>query len=260
MREYNSLTRILVAAFLLLACNVYDGHAATQRPIIKVAIGMPADQLQADSTYPFTATTLNVQATGEAIPPTGGRPVHDWVITQPYDLVYVYAGRELKADNLGGSNYLVAISCASEAKPIVDHVQITFQNRALTLDEALVEAKKLDDWFLMAGFHLRSPNGPDPGRLAVPFYVEDQERLAPKFAHPITDYKGVRAAFLDPQAKVISVMPFDLETDDAYASLEIVNARRRREGTDGNRDESVADEEREYFLNLSISARPTNRY
>ena len=91
----------------------------------------------------------------------------------------------------------------------------------------------------------------------APFHIEGQERSAPQDDHPIISYQDMRTAFLDQKAKIIEVTPFELETGDAYASLHVTNARRRRGGEDAIRNEGNAPSEREYFLDLYISARPS---
>jgi len=186
--------------------------------------------------------------------------LHNWVITGPYNLVLDYKDHELKKDDIGGDNYLLAITTAPVLQKIVDHIQITFQNRALTLDEALVEAKKLNDWFVAAGFHPLSLSDPDPGKIVEPFHIESQERSAARYNSAITSYRQAHTAFLDPNARIIEMIPFVLETDDAGVGLHVVNARRQRENVGADKDESSTVTERTYFLNLSMSARPADRY
>ena len=253
--------RSLFAVPLMLVLIPGDGCGMIPRPTIKVSIGMTVEQLRAGSTYPFKAEAPGVLASpSQKVPYPVAPPLHDWVINEPYDLVYLYKGRSLREGNLGGDNYLLAITTGSETKKIIDHIQITFQNKALTLDEALSVAKRLNDWFVAAGFHPRSAMDHEMGRVVSPFYIEGQERAAPRYGRTIANYHDAAGAFLDPQAKIIGITPFELETDDAYASLEIVNARRQREDTGDETDERDARVEREYFLDLSITARPTDRY
>jgi len=234
-----------------------NGCAKTPCPMIKVAIGMTLDQLRVGSTYPFKAQPPSFQAVpGQKTPYQGAEPQQNWVITEPYDLIYIYKGKELTEEDLGGDNYLLDVNVGPGNPNVVDYIQVTFQNRALTLDEALAVAHRLDDWFIAAGFHPRSVADPESARIMEPFHVEEQEQSAPRYMRPITGYQEMRAAFLDPDAKIIELTPFELETSDAAASLHVVNARRRRGVNDAITNEVGASSEHEYFLDLYIVARP----
>jgi hypothetical protein len=243
----------IALALMVFVCLAGNGcgmapHAETSRPTIRVAVGMTVDQLYAGSTYPFQDRLGQVPAY------PGGPVPRDWVITEPYDLIYVYGDHELRENNLGGENYLLAITTDSIRGPI-DTIHITFQNQALTLDEALAVTARLNDWFVAAGFHPLSADAPEPRRVVAPFFIEQQERGTSPYAYPITSYQDARAAFLDTQAKIIRMTPFELETADVVAGVEIVNARRQREDLNGDKHENNLADERAYFVNLSIAAR-----
>jgi hypothetical protein len=251
----------LLAAGFFVCCVVVSTACSTESlPTINVSIGMSVEQLRNTSTYPFKAELPSYQsAPGHKTLFPAGSSMLSWIITTPYNLIYTYNGYELKEESLGGSNYLIAITTDPEKGGTINLIQITFQNRTLTLDEALLVARRLNDWFTTAGFHIRSQHDPEPGLFMVPFYIGDQERHSPRYTHSITSYKDARTAFLDPQAKVIRMIPFDLETDDVGVGLEIVNGRRLGEDISGDNDESNSSTEREYHLDLSIGARPQNR-
>jgi hypothetical protein len=185
--------------------------------------------------------------------------LHAWTITEPYNLVLVYKGHELKKDDIGGDNYLLSIATASETQKI-ESLGIAFQNRALTLDEALAETKMLNDWFVRAAFQPPPPDAPDAKQFVDPFTIIEQEPHAPRYERKLGSDADMRAAFLDPRSQIIEIVPFQLTTEDARVGLRIVNARRQREGVGGDKDESSAANEREYFLDLSMAARPWNRY
>jgi len=222
---------------------------------------MTVDELRAGSTYKFKDEAPSFQmAPGQRLQYPANRTLHDWVITEPYNLIFLYKGHELKKNDLGGSNYLIAITTAPTSQKIVDHIQITFQSRASTLDEALVESKMLNNWFVKAGFRPHSYSDPEPGRVVSAFHIEAQERHAVPYEHKIASYQDARSAFLNTRSAIIGMTPFELETDDAYVGLKITNARRQREDAGADKDESSAATERTYFLDLSMSARPIQRY
>lgn len=242
-----SLLFIVFATLVSAQCAC----GATERPTINVAIGMTTDELESGSTFPFKMTVLA---------PAPASPV--WVITKPYDLTYQYKGHELKQEDIGGGNYLIALTASRPANKLIDHIQITYQNQPLTLDEALTTAQKLQTWFMQAGFHVHPAKEPEPepGRVDGPFHVDRQEFKAPKYGAAIRNYGDARSALLDPQAKIISLEPFSLETDDAYVGVEIDNGRRMLENSGSDKDESQSAVERRYQVVLYISARPTTRY
>ena len=245
----------------LLLCAGCDGKANMgTRPMIRVGIGMTVKELREGSTFSFKDEVPSFQAAPEQKIRYPAPQLHDWTVTQPYDLVYVYRDRELRKSDLGGDNYLIAITTAPASQTIVDHIQVTFQNRALTIDEALTEARMLNDWFVKVGAHPRSPSDIEPGRIVGPFHIEEREPTGAPYSNRIASYQDARAAFLDAGSQLISMMPFELETNDIYVGLEVVNARRRRESVGAEKDEGAAATERVYFLNLSISARPVDRY
>lgn len=252
--------RVLFALPFMFGLTVGDGCSMAARPTIRVGIGMTVDELRAGSTYKFNDEAPSFQmAPGQRIQYPANPSLHDWTITEPYNLVFVYKGHELKKDDLGGDNYLIAITTEPLTQRI-ESIRITFQNRALTLDEALAEAKRLNDWFVQAGFHQPAPDAPDAKEFSGAFTVGEQERHAPPYKQPITSYEEMRAALFDARSQIIEIAPFQLATDDAQVGLEITNARRKREDVGANKDESNASTERTYFLNLSIIPRPWNRY
>jgi len=252
--------RILLALPFVFGLSVGNGCSMAARPTIRVGIGMTVDELRKGSTYQFKDEALSFQsAPGQRIQYPPNPNLRDWMITEPYNLIYVYKGHELKKDDIGGDNYLLAITTEPLTQRI-GSIRITFQNRALTLDEALAEAKMLSGWFVQAGFHPPAPDAPDAKEFAGAFTIGGQERHAPPYGPKITNYADARAAFLDTRSQIMEIVPFQLATDDAQVGLQIVNARRKREDVGGGKDESSAATEREYFLDLSIIPRPWNRY
>ena len=163
----------------------------------------------------------------------------------------------MKEENLGGNNYLIAIIANSQKKKIIDQIQITFQNRMLTVDEALAVARRLNDWFVDAGF---KPAEPGVDGAVAAFTIVESERSGVQYSQSIGSYDAARAALLDPDAKVISLQPFGLVTNDASAGVSITNARRQEEDVSGESDEKNASSERKYFVTLYVTARPMDRY
>lgn len=258
---FKSWKSLLAALPFLAVVTTSASCGMAERPTIRVGIGMTVDELKAGSTYKFTDEGPTFQAMpGQKVPYPGGANFNDWVITEPYDLVLVYDGHELKKDNIGGANYLIAITTAPMSQKFVDHISITFQNRALTLDEALAESEQLTEWFVRAGFHTSLQQASAINSAAVPFSIEQREQYAPPYQKTVTSYQDVKAAFIDEQAQVVTVHVPDLVTDNVRMGLSIVNARRYRDYGKGGNDGSRAATEREYFLNLSLISWPTDRY
>jgi len=241
-----TMRALAVAALMLIQGAAECG--TPDAPVIRVGIGMTVDELRAGSTYRFKD--------GER-----GSPFrNNWVIAEPYDLVFTYNGHELKKERLGGDNYLIAITTAPMSQTVVHFIQITFQNRALTLDEALTEAESLQTWLIGAGFRAPSPTAPDAKFFSDPFTVTQLPDTAPKYERKDEGYSHARTAFLDAKARIVSIHAFDLVTDDARAAINIANARRHREGSSAQMNEMNVATEREYFLNFSVVARPLKRY
>jgi hypothetical protein len=242
-----TITRTLAAVVLLFvhgtaACD------APQTPVIRVGIGMTVDELRASSTYNFKDGVLR-------------SPIrNNWMITRPYDLAFIYKGRELRKAGLGGDNYFIAINTAPMSQRVIDFIQITFQNRALTLDEALTEAQSLQTWFTEAGFHTPSSTTPNANHIPAPFSITQPASGVSRYEPHIENYSHARVAFLDPAARILAIRPFTLVTDDARAGLEIANARRRLYASDATTDETNAATERAYFLNLGVMAWPAKRH
>lgn len=257
-----STSRFLIAlvAILVICVVVYSARGQTPRPTIRVGLGMTIAQMQAGSTYHFKDDSPSFQyMPGRKISYRAMPGLHAWTITEPYNLVLVYHGHELKRNDVGGDNYLLAITTNPDTQKL-ESISITFQNHALTLDEALAEAKSLNEWFTRAGFHRPSPNAPDAKQFSDPFTIVERELYAPKYQRALRSYADVRAAFLDPRAEIIQIALFSLAADDATVGLTISNARRWRENASGDRDESGAATEHEYFLQLGMIPRPWNRY
>jgi hypothetical protein len=233
---------------------------AAGRPTIRVGLGMTIGQMKAGSTYLFKEGIPTFQPMpGQKIYYPANAELHDWMITEPYDLVLVYDGHELSKNDIGGENYLLAITTAPVTRR-VESLSITFQNRALTLDEALAEAESLESWFRRVGFHRPSATAPDAREFPEPFAIMDSELYAPKYGGVLNSYADARKAFLDRHAEIVELSAFSLATDDASVGLTITNARRKRENVMGNKDESDAATEHTYFLQLSMIPRPWNRY
>lgn len=245
MRVLPVLTLSSVVLFSASACGL--SQTATTRPEVRVAIGMPISELYSGSTFPFESRSEEARAGAAALLPQA------WLITESYDLTYVYGNHELREMNLGGDNYLLAIT-TDTVHGRVSSIHITFQNRALTLDQALALAERLEAWFVDANFRRAAPRGRWSGSVAAAFYIERQGYSAAPYSTPITDYEGARRAFLDAQAQIIEIVPFVLEAPDVTAGFHIVNARRQREDISGERLEENADTEAQYFVTLSISA------
>ena len=236
------------------------GNGMTPPPTIRVGLGMTITQLRAGSTYPFKGEVPTFETGPQMkIQRRSAPALHYWVITEPYDLTLVYKGHELKKDDLGGSNYLIAIT-TDPVSHRVDSIVITFQNQTLTLGEALSEAKVLNNWFLQAGFRIPSSTAEDYKEFVALFFVGEQEPHAPRYSRKVTSYVDMRKAFLDTRSRIIDITPFELATNDASVSLQITNARRWRENAGGDKDESNVSTEHEYFLKLSMVSRPWDRY
>ncbi len=241
---------------------------APARPTVRVAIGMTVDQLRTGSTYPLKNHALSLQAASGlrlARPSISGGPGWEAIaVGGRFDFIFLHKGRELRLDDIGGDNILEVISTAPASNRVIDSFQIQAQNRLLTLAEALAAARRLNFWFVEAGFHPMSASDPEPGRRVSPFFVEGQAMGAAPYRRPIVSYDAARAAFLDPRARIIDMSPFELETDDAYADVSIRNSRRAWQDVGAANaapaDESQAQSERAYYVNLVVAARPTQRY
>jgi len=222
---------------------------AAELSTIRVAIGMTADELVRGSSYPLEPAPKAVKDdTGATFPA-------QWMIAKPYDLVYVYKGRELRRENIGGDDYFIAITTGTSSGRNIISISITDQNRALTLDEAVTEAKALNDWFVGAGFGRPTPDSSDANRFGPPFQISEQGRAGAPYSAKLTSYEDVRTAFLDDRAKIISISPFDLAGDNVSAGLTITNAHRGRESAAGGSNPLDPPVERTYFLNLNIASR-----
>ena len=247
---FKNWVRTILAVPLMAGVLASNGCSmAAERPTIRVGINMPVEELLKGSSYPFElAGKGQKDSTGATFP-------EHWMIAKPYDLVYTYKGRELRKENIGGDNYFIAITTNTQACRNIDSINITYQNRALTLDEAVTEAKALNDWFVAAGFGRPAPDYPDASRFGPPFQISEQDRVGAPYSTTLTSYEDVRAAFLDNRAKIISISPFDLAGDNVSAGLTITNAHRGRESARGSSSPLDPPAERTYFLNLSIYSR-----
>lgn len=245
----NCVWTILVAPLMVGSWVINGCSMAADTSTIRVGIGMTADELVKGSSYPL-------ESAGKAVKDdTGSTFPAQWMITAPYDLKYNYKSRELHKENIGGDNYFIAITTNTQPDRNIEYIHITYQNRAFTLEEALAEAKSLNDWFTASGFVPQDPHDPTPGRYTYPFYVEKQVGGAPKYSKPIKAYDELHAAFRDENAKIIEITPFSLQTSDVYAGLSIKNAQRSREDLRGAPTPLDPPAERTYFLNLTISSR-----
>ena len=254
--------RMIMLAALALAASAASGCAQepppTPRPIIRVGVGMTLAQIRSGSTYPFKDGPLTLTPSpGIKVEMPKVGTYHDWVITEPYDLILVCDGHELKRDDVGGDHYLTAISTADDPAAHVERMSITFQNHTLTLDEALAEAKKLNDWFVQAGFHLQQkPDG------LPKFMVLNQESGAPKYHKTITNYDELRAAFLDNNARIIGVSAFDLVTKDENVILNVIDGFRSFSGTESYDayESKFVKNKQWYYLQLQLSTYPDFKY
>ena len=256
-----SLSLLSSSVVILITCVViYLAHGSADRPTIRVGLGMTTAEMKAGSTYRFKDEAPSFQAMpGEKIQYPAMPGLHAWIITEPYNLVLVDHDHELKRDDVGGDNYLIAITTDPDTEK-VESISITFQNHPLTLDEALAEAKTLNEWFVRAGFRRPAPTAPDVKQFPDPFTIVEREMYAPRYQNMLRSYADVRAAFLDPHAEITEISAFSLASDDATVGLTITNARRWRENATGDKDESGAATEHEYFLQLGMIPRPWNRY
>lgn len=239
----------IIAASLMVGLASSGCSMAADRSTIRVAIGMTPDELVKGSSYPLESAGETVKDnTGAAFPA-------QWMIAKPYSLIYMYKGRELRRSDIGGDNYFIAITTGTGLDRNIISISITDQNRPLTLDEAVTEAKALNDWFVAAGFGQPTPDSTDANRFGPPFQISEQDRAGTPYSAKLTSYEDVRAAFLDDRAKIVSISPFDLAGDNVSAGLTITNAHRGRENTRGGSTPLDPPTERTYFLNLTISSR-----
>jgi hypothetical protein len=221
------------------------------RPTIRVGIGMTVAELIAGSTYPFADSLIDPKQTGDCA--KAPRVGEHWIITQPYDLVYVHGKDELKRENLGGLGFLIAITATSPSCR-VDGIRITFQNHVTTIDEALAEVQNIENWLAHAGFRPLTEAERKAKHLQNGIFAK-QELRAPPLSMKIESLADVRAAFINPQAKITELYFLEQVGEQASASIWIENNRRSNEEVTEQSDESSNTTEREYRIYLDFSTR-----
>ena len=174
-----------------------------------------------------------------------------WSITQPYDLVFVNQEHELVRKNLGGQNFLLAIT-SSPSRCSVDGVSITFQDHLLSVDEALEQAKVLEEWLFKVGFRKPTTLERKAGHFSEPFAAE-QVNGAPSLDRKAAGLEDAKAAFVDHQAKVQKIVLAQLIGPSAGADIWVENARRANEEITGRHGEESSYTEKEYLIYLDFS-------
>jgi len=234
---------IATGALILMACSEQP------RPVIRVGIGMTLKELISDSSYPF-AHGLSSKGVASDCSKAQGLSEH-WNITEPYDLVYVHGKDELVSRDLGGQNFLLAIT-TSPSSCRVDAIRVTFQNHEFSVDEALAAATRLTQWLFRAGFRRPTDEERRQGHFAELFAVE-QASGAPRHTEAIASLADVRAALVDQHSKIKKVVLAQLISSDAGADIWVENARRTSEDITGTNNEGETVSEKEYFIYLDIS-------
>lgn len=153
------------AALLPIAALLLMGCADQPLPTVRVGIGMTLADLISGSTYPFKQGLMRPRQSSDCAK-SQGLSEH-WTITEPYDLIFVNRNHELVRRNLGGQNFLLAIT-SSPSTCIVDGLRITFQDHELSLDEAVDQAKFLEVWLFQAGFRQPTSKERKAGHFSEP--------------------------------------------------------------------------------------------
>jgi hypothetical protein len=223
------------------------GCSEAERPTIRVGIGMPVGELMKGSTFPFTENLAEPERTGDCAS-------YHWTITEPYDLIYIHGKNVLERKDLGGRAFLLAITAfdRSNGECAVDSIGITYQNRQLSIDEALEEAQNAQTWLLKAGFRKPTDSERRNGYFSDPYSAE-QVLTASPMKQPLANIADVRAAFIDPHAGVKKVVISQLIDQKAGAAIWIENARRASEEIGGQYVENNLESEKRYYLYIDFT-------
>lgn len=208
-----------------------ESEVVDKLPIVRVGIGMALKDMQAGSTFSFEVEEGKESDTQLLY------------VLQPYNFIYVDGDKELSLKNTGGEGFLTVVMVTNDH---VDNLNVTAQNSRLTLDEALARAEYFYNWFQDAGFKL----GENP-RL---FYINRLK--GGYFSKPINSFSEARVSLLDATEKIEQMDLFSLAKGDRAVNLNLKNSRRMKAQLNKKLDdESHAQDEREYYLNLFITAR-----
>ncbi|MEO6360352.1 MAG: hypothetical protein ABIO43_07255 [Sphingomicrobium sp.] len=210
---------------------------------------MTIAELIAGSTYPFAGAG---EGQLEGCSKKHAAPAN-WIISEPYDIVYIHRRHELVRSNLGGPGFLLAIT-ASSSDCRVNGLRITFQNRALSADEAVTQASALQEWFHNAAFREPTEKERDQDHLPKPFAIE-QVPGSPPLSGSASNLAEVRTLLVDKQVKVMRVAVAQLISDNTIAEISIENVRRSNEEITGRVDEADAAIEMEYYIYLDVGPR-----
>lgn len=233
-------------ALLVLGCS------EAQRPTIRVGIGMPVGELMKESTFPFSTNLAEPEGTDDCAR-------YHWNIIEPYDLIYIHGKNILERKELGGRAFLLAITAFNRSNGgcTVDSIGITYQNRQLSIDEALEEAQQAQAWLLKAGFRKPTESEQKNGYFSNPYSAE-QVLTASPLKQTLANLTDVRDAFIDPRAGVKKVVISQLIDRMAGADIWIENVRRSSEEVAGQYVENNLESERRYYLYIEFS-RPNLR-
>jgi len=216
----------LLAVVLITACTPRN-QAADDLPIVRVSIGMSADELKSGSTYPFDF--VPAKADGDDLQAFG--------IFSPYRLVFVDDGAELTLDDLGDEHEFTNITVSQRE---VSDLLVTLQNGRTNLHDAMGQARRLREWFMRQGY--REEEG---------FLLH--KKNGTKVPGSITTLDQAEAGFLDPDLKLSEAVLFGMQKKHVSVGVSLYNTRRMRAQQDVRYDdESEVAQERRYMLTMFI--------
>lgn len=130
------------------------------------------------------------------------------------------AGRQFVFDDVGGTGQAVLLlNLAIEAERL-DNFSFAWQNRPLSLEEALERAKRLERWLIGAGY---SPGDPGEPRRR-PFGIQSESLVAP--ARWAADWADAERLLGAEAENIEEMLLFALSSPEATVTASLKNGRR----------------------------------
>lgn len=142
------------------------------------------------------------------------------------------AGRQFVFNDVGGTGQAVLLVDLDIDRKHLDRFSFAWQNRPLSLEEALERAKRLEAWLREAGY---APPSPDPRH--KPFAIHDERVTGP--VGWAADWNDAERLLNAEAENIEEMLLFILSTPEATVTASLANSRRAarnflRQGRDPN--------------------------